>query len=145
MQLIILLVCNFSFSQEKEKLYLLHVVGKIDTCQFSPYRDGRNKKLAKFKHSYQMGSFVFGGLFFLLKKDSKITEINEDEFKKIKFGDINHFMRKMEIPKNQLLNSNTLFDIYIVISTFNGKYLILEAQWKEVYIDCDSCHFNYLN
>jgi len=140
------IIFNFSNAQEKENLFLIFKEGSIDTCYYSPYRDGRNKKLAKYEQKFNYGLFVYGNQYFSFKKNKKIEEINSSEFNQIKISNIDAFFRKREIIENQLKNPNQLYkNIYLLIPSLNNTFFKIEVEWKEVYINSDDKCYEYID
>ena len=137
-------IYTYSFSQVND-LYLISNIGTIDTCNYSPYRDGRDKKLVKFEHKFKYGCFIFGNQHFKIKNRAKICEINSNEFKKLTISNLDIFFRKRELFQNQLKNPNQLYkSIYILVPTINNNFLKIEVEWKEIFINSDDESYKYI-
>ena len=126
-----------STAQVKEDIYLIFNNGSEDTCSYSLWRDGRDKKNINFNHQFKYGCFVFLKEYFQITPKSMIEELNKKELIKLNIIKIDYFFRKREETEvTQLANPNSLFNkIFVLVQNIDGNYLKFEVQWKEMFID----------
>ena len=135
--LLLLILSTNSFSQEKEDIYLVYIGGVEKTVDYSPRRDGANKKPRKYVPEFHTGCFVFYKDYFQIVPNSKVELVKQEDAKSFKIITINDFLRIRESnEKTQISNPNNLFrNIFILVPNEHNDYYKFDVDWIEYISD----------
>lgn len=123
--IILLIYCNFCFSQEKGEVYFI-----FEKTEHSLTDNVKN-------NFYNDSKFYISGECFKIKENKCMSLINKGTIKNLNILTIDDFLNNCKKRgMKYVFNPNLLYERIFILEDYNEEdYLVVEVEWKPSYLD----------